>query len=241
MSALKRKLIIIICLAVIAGGTFVLSNPELFLKYKTDTNFEYIEEDGSLTLTKYLGDKKNLIIPAEIDSKPVRSIKGAFFNNITVCNVKISEGIESVDYMSFYGCTSILKIELPSSLKTIGHAAFLGCLSLEEVVMKPGVIEIMPYAFSDCPSLEKITLPGTLEFIGDSAFSKCVSLKTLTIPASVKVIGGVTVADDSGEPVNLAGTLNESAFEGCSRLELSVDEGNPWYCVKNEKIVIKES
>lgn len=241
MSGLKQKLIIIVCLLVIIGGVFALGNPDLFISYKTDTDFEYIEEDGSLILTKYLGENENIIVPAEIDSKPVKSIKGAFLNNIMVKNVRISEGIETIDYMAFYGCTSVLSVLVPESVKTIGHAAFLGCMSLETVEMGGGVTEIMPYAFSDCTFLSNIILPENLEFIGEKAFSNCSHLQSLNIPAAVKVIGGITQPKDDSQVIDQRGTLLRECFDGCALLEITIDEDNPFYEVKEEKIVQKEN
>lgn len=238
MSKLKQTLTIIVCLIVIAAGIFTLVNPEIMTRYKTDTDFEYTEEDGGIVLTKYNGTCENLIVPSEIDSKPVKAIAGAFCNNIIVKNIKISDGIETIDYMAFYGCTSVEKIFIPRSVRSIGHAAFLGCLALETVEGAAGVEEIMPYAFSDCVYLSTLSLSQELLFIGENAFSGCERLEKLMIPASVEVIGGITQSKED-KVIDQRGSTAHTAFDGCEKLSLEIEDGNSWYAVKDGEVIRK--
>lgn len=231
MNTIKKIIICVLCVAVIAGGVTALTTPDLFIRYEEDTAFTYIEEDGGLILTQYEGECENLIIPSEIDSKPVKGIRGAFCSNDTLKHVRVSDGIEVIDYMAFYGCTSLVKAELPSSVRTIGHAAFLGCIMLSGIDIGDGVEEIMPFAFSDCYTLRKIELPDGLSFIGENAFSRCNSLAKLVIPASVEIIGGVTQEKDGSEPADQRGSIERSSFDSCDRLTLKVNEENKWYCI----------
>ena len=236
MSKLKQTVTIIICIAVIALGIYTLVNPDVFIRYEKDVNYSYTEENGYLVLTKYNGDGKNIIVPSEINGKPVKSIKGAFCNNLDICNVKVSEGIETIDYMAFYGCASLIKIYLPDSLKTIGHAAFCGCMSLEKVKTGSSLTEIMPYAFSECTFLGKINLPEGLVFIGKDAFLNCRHLEKLKIPASVQVIGGVTEKNDGGDYSSQAGSTENTSFDGCDALTLIISDKNPVYTIINNVI-----
>lgn len=239
MNKTKQIIASIVCLIVIAAGIYTLADPDALIKYKSDTNFEYIEEDGGIVLTEYKGEEENLIVPSEINSLKVKAIRGAFCDNETLKNVKISDGVECVDYMAFYGCTSLVKVRIPSSVKTIGHAAFLGCMALETVIMGDGITEIMPFAFSECIFLKNITLPQGLLFIGENAFKRCVHLEKLTIPASVEVIGGVTVKKDSKKETDQRGSVSKTAFDGCDRLELEIADDNLWYAIEKGKITRK--
>lgn len=238
MSKAKQIITIIVCLAVIAAGLLTLADPDVLTNYRKDSDFQYIEENGALILTKYNGSKENLIVPSQIDSKPVKAIKGAFCNNTAIKNIRISEGIETVDYMSFYGCTSLVRVKLPDSVKTIGHAAFFGCLSLENVILGSGLEEIMPYAFSDCLYLKSIELPVGLLFIGENAFAQCKRMKKLYIPETVEVIGGVTEEKGEGD-ADQRGSTEHTSFDGCDLLELTISPDNEWYCLTNGKITGK--
>lgn len=239
MNKTKQIIASIVCLIVIAAGIYTLADPDALIRYKTDDkNFDYIEEDGGIVLTEYNGEEENLIIPSNIDSKKVLAIRGAFCNNETLKNVKISEGVESVDYMAFYGCTALVKVRLPSTVKTIGHAAFLGCMALETVITGGSLKEIMPYAFSDCIFLSKITLPQGLLFIGENAFKRCTHLEKLSIPSSVEVIGGVTL-EKGQEGEDQRGSTDKTSFDGCDRLRLTISDDNPFYAIESGKITRK--
>lgn len=236
MSRVKQTVTIIVCLAVIITGIYTLVSPDVFIRYVRDENYSYTEEDGALTLTKYNGDGKNIIVPSEIKGKPVKAIKGAFCNNHNISNVKVSRGIEAIDYMSFYGCVSLLEVTLPDSLKSIEHAAFCGCISLEKVKTGKGLKEIMPYAFSECTFLKKITLPDGLKFIGKDAFSNCRHLEKIKIPASVEIIGGVTEKTDKEGYLSQRGSTENTAFDGCDALKIEISDENPFYSIINNVI-----
>lgn len=76
--------------------------------------------------------------------------------------VKIQEGIESIDCYAFSECTGLKSISIPSSVYYIGSEAFLGCYQMESIVLPEGVSAIFSDIFKYCSSLTEITLPATL-------------------------------------------------------------------------------
>lgn len=241
----KKNTIIILCLAVALVGTYFLIKPHGLKRYVTDTSFEYTEVDGGIVLTEYTGDNRDIIIPAKIDGKAVLSVKGAFAGNTTIRNVRVSDGIVSVDYMAFWHCISLESVELPDSVESIGHAAFDKCIALKKVTVGKKLTNIMPYAFSGCVSLSDITLPNGLRFIGENAFEGCTELGKIVIPSSVEIIGGVTQDEnsDSDSTQNAydkqIGSTEREAFPDCGDLEIEIDAENPHYTVADGKIVSK--
>ena len=225
MKHLNKKFVVIICLAVIVIGIYLLAKPHGFDTYVSDTNFKFAETEGGIVLTDYLGENESLIIPDEIDGKKVIALNGTFCTDSKIKNVRIPEGVRSIDYMTFWHCISLEKIEMPDSMVSIGNAAFEGCISLKKVKMGKNVKEILPYAFRACYLLERAELNDGLEFIGENAFADCVKLRSCNIPASVRVIGGV-----SGKSIECqTGSTEGSSFTGCEKLALSVDVNNQWY------------
>lgn len=109
-----------------------------------------------------------VIIPAEIDSKPVTCI-GA---------------------MAFYRCQSIESVVIPDSVLVIGDRAFVGCYQLSSVDMSDNVTAIGASAFDECVALEAIDLADSVNVIGESAFNSCTELKKITIPAGVDSLMG---------------------------------------------------
>lgn len=245
MENIKKKTAVAVCLVIAVLGSYFLIRPHGFIRYVTDSAFEYIEVDGGIILTKYIGDSKDIIVPAKIDGKSVLSLKGAFCGDTSVRNVRLSEGIVSVDYMTFWHCVSLESVDLPDSLETVGHAAFEGCVSLEKVRLGKNLTDIMPYAFGGCQALKSVDLPECLRFIGEKAFDGCVSLGEVFIPSSVEIIGGVTPDKKGGkEEIRRAyseqiGETDREAFSNCGKIKIEIDSENPHYKIENGKITSK--
>lgn len=245
MKPATKKIAVAVCLIVAVLGSYFLIKPHGFIRYVTDTAFEYTEVDGGIILTKYTGENKDIIIPPKIDGKTVLSLKGTFCADGNVRNVKISEGIISVDYMTFWHCVSLESVTLPDSVETVGHAAFDRCISLEKIRLGKNLTDIMPYAFNGCVSLKNVALPQGLRFIGEKAFDGCVSLGEITIPSSVEIIGGVTQDGKAGkEEIRRAyseqiGKTDREAFGNSGKLKIEIAEDNPYYKIENGKITSK--
>ncbi len=129
--------------------------------------FMYSENNGSITIDKYYGTEKNLVIPAEIDGVPVTAVGAS----------------------AFAGNTDIVTLTIPSGIKKIGMRAFSNCDNLEEVVIVEGVEIIENDAFNDCASLEKINVPKSVKEIGNCAFANCPKLVSVTISEGSKMLG----------------------------------------------------
>ena len=60
---------------------------------------------------------------------------------------------------SYYGSYDILRVEISEGVTSIGYSAFNGCSSLESIVIPESVTSIGDWAFCDCSSLESIVIP----------------------------------------------------------------------------------
>lgn len=91
--------------AVVAVGSMSVS---AFAEEETlvSGDFEYeVLDDGTVSITKYLGEEEAVEIPAEIDGKAVTVIGPS----------------------AFYSCLSLIEIAIPDSVITIGDYAFSNC------------------------------------------------------------------------------------------------------------------
>lgn len=100
--------------------------------------YEYRENgDGSITILKYRGTEADVVVPSEIDGKPVTAIggpgEGAFSNCAWVTSVTIPEGVTLVQDNAFYCCIRLEQVFLPASLREIGRYAFNLCPALTAV------------------------------------------------------------------------------------------------------------
>lgn len=125
-------------------------------------DFQYIEnQDGGITITRYIGDDERVIVPTMIDGKNVTIIGTYCFSSSNIKTVYV---------------------KLPDTVTTIGFQAFYQNATLTTIVLPEGLTKIDSEAFAECTSLSNITLPNSLTIIGDSAFQECTSLKSINLP-----------------------------------------------------------
>ena len=101
--------------------------------------------------------------------------------NISVTNISIPYGVETIGEEAFCGCTSLQSIDIPDSVTTIGEGAFRGCKSLQSIDIPDSVTTIGREAFFECKSLQSIDIPDSVTTIGIGAFSECTSLQSIDV------------------------------------------------------------
>ena len=126
-----------------------------------------IEITGYNTSTSACG--KNVVIPAEIDGKPVKSIEGSAFYRHQLTGVVIPDGVESIGNAVF-GDNQLTSVVIPASVKSIGGSAFYNN-QLTGVVILGSVTSIGEQAFAENP-LTSIVIPDSLTKIEWGAFRK---------------------------------------------------------------------
>lgn len=215
------------------------------------SDFSYHEINGR-GVVYYHGNDEHVVIPAQIDGKPVTEIGN----------------------QAFYRYEKLVSVTIPSSVTTIGVEAFNYCTNLETVRLTSGLQMIGNNAFKNCISLSSITLPDTLTTIGESAFLCCYDLKQVHIPASVNnwwggafymsglesvtfeegltYIGYGSFAVTNLKEVVLPSSIESiefNAFNGCAQLEnvvlnqglKKIDSGAFEHCSALAQIVIPAS
>ena len=92
--------------------------------------------------------------------------------------LKFRDSVTSIEYIAFYGCSSLTSITIPNSVTHIVNSAFSGCSSLTSINIPNSVTNIGEYAFAGCSSLTSITIPNSVTRIEYCAFRGCSSLKS---------------------------------------------------------------
>lgn len=86
--------------------------------------FKYIVSGEHASITSYNGNETKIVIPTTINGYKVTSIADGAFENSKITNVIISDGVESIGWFAFNGCTEMKSITIPSSITSIGYSAF---------------------------------------------------------------------------------------------------------------------
>jgi hypothetical protein len=151
-----------------ANGEIVFSPAE---------HFEYEVSDGAVTITKYIGDKAAVNIPADIDGAKVTVIgEGAFYENRVVTSVVIPDSVISIINSAFTYCSNLTSVTIGNGVTSIGSGAFSHCTSLTSITIPNSVTAIRAGAFFGCTNLTSATIPESVTEFGDDVFGECPNL-----------------------------------------------------------------
>lgn len=142
-------------------AVLIVGTSAFMVYFKWDkSEFEYVDgtEKGTVIITGYKGESKDIKIPSKLRGKSVTQIDTLAFEN-----------------------SDITSIEIGDKVTYIGMSAFRGCKSLKTVTLGKALLNIDEGSFNDCTSLEEITLPKSLEKLGGSIFAGCTSLKKVEL------------------------------------------------------------
>ncbi len=219
--------------SIMQGGRTVKigTRPEYMLSYiltqtvSSDANsdFEYeIHENGKIELIKYLGNSTNIVIPDEIDGKPVSYIGRGMFKESSIESVEFGKNIIAVNSDSFSNCKQLSKVQLNDSLKIIGEGAFLSCEKLVEISIPKSVNYIGDYSFDGC-NFSIASIPKNTNYVGDCAFSRTPLTKIEVENGAKGFQGGVFSANKVLESVYIPSSWNTNfggaEFRNCQNLK----------------------
>jgi hypothetical protein len=186
-------------------------------------DYEYSISDGEVTITEYIGEGGDVVIPNEIEGLPVTRIDVEVFawkHNLT--SVIIGDNVRIIRNRAFVSCRGLISVTIPDSVQHIGQQAFASCYSLSSVSMGNSVFVIASQAFERCESLTSINIPNSVTYIGEFAFSRCKSLTSIIIPNRLTYIPRGAFANCSGlvsvTIPNSITTIERSAFLFCGNL-----------------------
>ncbi len=152
---------------------FIIVGTSAFFFYIKWSKSDFVTVDGTekgtVMITGYSGERKDVKLPSKIRGKKVTQIDTLAFEN-----------------------SDITSIDIGNNVTYIGKSAFRGCKSLKTVKLGNSILNIDEGCFNDCSSLEEIVLPKSLEKLGGSPFAGCTALKKVEVEDG----GNFAVQDD---------------------------------------------
>ena len=94
---------------------------------ESEPDFEYIKENGGITITKYNGTQTNVRIPQNLEQLPVLKIGESAFADTKVKSVTLPSSCTEIEWFAFYGCYALSTVYIPESVSVIGYGAFDSC------------------------------------------------------------------------------------------------------------------
>ena len=166
-------------------------------------DFLYRIDDRGVVIEGYIGRKKYLVVPENIDNHPV---------------YKIADN-------AFYEDEKLKKITLPNTLRIIGREAFASS-SLETAILPNSLLIIEDGAFAGS-SLKSVNIPDSVSVIGEEAFSGT-EITSITSPRLVISIGARAFEQTNITSIKLPSnvkSVSEEMFSWCRELNTVIIEG----------------
>lgn len=96
------------------------------------SDFEYtVNDDGGITINKYIGKAVDVVIPEKIDGKNITAIAtAAFWRNDEIVTVTMPDTVTTIENTAFEQCSSLVKVSLSQNLSSIENTVFKDCKNL---------------------------------------------------------------------------------------------------------------
>ena len=188
----------------------------------TDDGYQYNEFENHISLIGYTGDTNELVMPDEINGKPVTDIvwsANMIFRNKRINSVKLPKKLEFISSYAFQ-YTQVQELsELPDTLRYIGGWAFSGC-SFNELTLNEGLEYVLSAAFQWCP-LESLVVPDSVIYYCGGMYYTESSITLGKNVRNVKETFDITNADYRAA-------------------NIYISPENPYYCFENGVLYNKE-
>ena len=91
------------------------------------SSFIYTLADGEVSITRFIGSEKEVVIPSEIDSCPVVMLGNSAFSSAGVTGVVVPDTVTQIGSYCFSGCTELVRVEIQTAV--LGNRVFQECSS----------------------------------------------------------------------------------------------------------------
>ncbi len=155
----------------------------------TDSFSYYICDDGTVAISAYNGDAKDVLIPEKIDGMAVTQIADyAFYDDTITTSVKIPATVTYISSFAFCNCSELTAVYIPDSVTYINDSAFVYCNDSLTVYGNKGSYAesyATDYGFAFSESSD-FSLPGVTGIVASVTTNDAIKLSWNEIPGATK-------------------------------------------------------
>lgn len=179
------------------------------------TIFKAGKQKDCILISGMKNDMETIVIPGEIEGKPIAIGYNAFAKNTMLKKVVITDNALGISDGAFAGCKNLKEVVIGKGIYTIASNAFnntpwfkkqTGMVIIndllyrykgkeKDIVIPDGISVIGEYAFYHNEDLETVEFPDSIVEIGSYSFAHCNKIKEITIPENVKFVGVMAFND----------------------------------------------
>lgn len=205
------------------------------------SEFTYTTGERGATVTGYVGEEKNVRIPATLGGLPVTAIADeAFVDAVALEALYIPDSVTSLGKDILCGAEKLRALHTPLLGANVTSTQFLGYLfgsagyadhlrdvpsSLYYLEIGEGLTKIPAYALYECKDLLGVLLPSTVKTVEKFAFYNAQKMDYINLDA-LETIGEYAFAGCESIHAVLLGTslqtIGRGAFEGCSPVRMDL-------------------
>ena len=178
-----------------------LSNSFEGIEPATAAELTFTADAGGVTITGYTGGATVLVIPAELDGKPVVAVGEGAFRGAAVRALSLPDSLRRIGFGALEKCRELVTLRTPllcadgkdwfASL--FGADSYMSGATavpakLTTLILTGGAdLRTVPdYCFYGCTGLETVGLPAGVETVGAFAFYGAGSLAYVSLPDSLR-------------------------------------------------------
>lgn len=117
-------------------------NPYVLTEEEASRFWSYYDDIEGFTISNYLGEEIDVIVPSYIGQHKVVRCAGTFNKKDFIKSVIFADGIQVLGGSLFFGCTNLERVVIPEGVKTIDRGCFAGCTNLKEITIPNSVSSI---------------------------------------------------------------------------------------------------
>ena len=159
------------------AAAMIFISVSAFAQAEGDFYVDLTSDGTGVVITGYVGNQRDVKIPATIQGFPVREIGDRAFNSNSsmvyrepITGVTIPDGVVKIGNSAFEE-QRLTSVTIPASVTVIEARAFSWCQSLATITFSEGLVEIGEFAFAGCRALRTLKLPDSLTKLGAGAFN----------------------------------------------------------------------